>query len=258
MLQIATCEDLEEEANGLSASLEVLLDKRQLPHVISLFSSGEELIAALEGGLQFDLCLLDIYLAGLNGVDAARRVKELAPSIQVAFTTSSREFAVETFDLDAVYYLVKPVTEEKLRTLVERFLRRQKKPVTKLTITTPVKDYVFPLQRVVKIQSNNKGVDIYLHGEPQPQRIPPLLRPGGGAAGRGALFAHLPGLYRTDGRHPPAGRGRVPAEGRHQRPHQPPGAQGDPPPLQRLPVLEAINPRRKKRRARYDAAAVPR
>lgn len=170
MLQIAICEDLEEEANGLSASLEALLDKRQLPHVISLFSSGEELIAALECGLQFDLCLLDIYLAGLNGVDAARRVKELAPSIQVAFTTSSREFAVETFDLDAVYYLVKPVTEEKLRTLVERFLRRQKKPVTKLTITTPVKDYVFPLQRVVKIQSNNKGVDIYLHGEPQ--RIP--------------------------------------------------------------------------------------
>ena len=110
MLQIATCEDLEEEANGLSASLEALLDKQQLPHVISLFSSGEELIAALEGGLQFDLCLLDIYLAGLNGVDAARRVKELAPSIQVAFTTSSREFAVETFDLDAVYYLVKPVT----------------------------------------------------------------------------------------------------------------------------------------------------
>ena len=105
-------------------------------------------------------------------MDAARRVKELAPSIQVAFTTSSREFAVEAFDLDAVYYLVKPVTEEKLRTLVERFLRRQKKPVTKLTITTPVKDYVFPLQRVVKIQSNNKGVDIYLHGEPQPQRIP--------------------------------------------------------------------------------------
>lgn len=79
---------------------------------------------------------------------------------------------MEAFDLDAVYYLVKPVTEEKLRTLVERFLRRQKKPVTKLTITTPVKDYVFPLQRVVKIQSNNKGVDIYLHGEPQPQRIP--------------------------------------------------------------------------------------
>lgn len=31
MLQIAICEDLEEEANGLSASLEALLDKRQLP-----------------------------------------------------------------------------------------------------------------------------------------------------------------------------------------------------------------------------------
>ena len=78
MLQIAICEDLE-EANGLSASLEALLDKRQLPHVISLFSSGEELIAALEGGLQFDLCLLGIYLPGLNGVGAARRVKGTGP-----------------------------------------------------------------------------------------------------------------------------------------------------------------------------------
>ena len=72
---------------------------------IECFSSGETLIAACRAGERFDLILLDIYMAGITGVDTARALRLLDPEVQLAFLTTSPDFALEAIGLEALHYL---------------------------------------------------------------------------------------------------------------------------------------------------------
>ncbi|MEP6505019.1 MAG: response regulator, partial [Betaproteobacteria bacterium] len=58
-----------------------------------------------------DAVLLDIQMPGIGGLELAAA---LPPQVLVAFTTAFDEFAVQAFELNAVDYLLKPFTRERL------------------------------------------------------------------------------------------------------------------------------------------------
>ena len=72
-----------------------------------------------------DLVLLDMTMPELDGLGVARRLggKDNAPAI--VFVTAHDSFAVEAFDLDAVDYVLKPVTAERLERAIGRALARR-------------------------------------------------------------------------------------------------------------------------------------
>ncbi|WP_343679638.1 LytTR family DNA-binding domain-containing protein [Chryseobacterium arthrosphaerae] len=67
-----------------------------------------------------DLMFLDIQMPHLNGIDF---LKSLSQKPKTIFTTAYRDFAIEGFELEAVDYLLKPVTFERFFRSVERILR---------------------------------------------------------------------------------------------------------------------------------------
>lgn len=67
-----------------------------------------------------DLMFLDIQMPHLNGIDF---LKSLSQKPKTIFTTAYREFAIEGFELEAVDYLLKPITFERFFKSVERILR---------------------------------------------------------------------------------------------------------------------------------------
>ncbi|WP_114821777.1 LytR/AlgR family response regulator transcription factor [Chryseobacterium sp. KLBC 52] len=67
-----------------------------------------------------DLMFLDIQMPHLNGIDF---LKSLPQKPKTIFTTAYRDFAVEGFELEAVDYLLKPITFERFFKAVERILR---------------------------------------------------------------------------------------------------------------------------------------
>lgn len=66
-----------------------------------------------------DLIFLDISMPEITGLSFAR---SLTSSVKIIFTTAYREFAVDGFDLQAVDYLLKPVSYERLLRAVTRYL----------------------------------------------------------------------------------------------------------------------------------------
>lgn len=68
-----------------------------------------------------DIVFLDIRMPGLTGLEAARR---LDPGTHVVFVTAYDQYAVEAFEREAVDYLLKPVSDERLARCVERLKRR--------------------------------------------------------------------------------------------------------------------------------------
>lgn len=82
------------------------------------FSKGKE---ALEFSKEqvCDVAFLDIEMREVNGIDLAKRLKETNPRINIIFTTGYSEYATQAFGLRASGYVMKPVTEEKIKAELE-------------------------------------------------------------------------------------------------------------------------------------------
>jgi len=70
---------------------------------------------------------LDINMPQLQGMDAASKILDLSPETDIVFVTAYDQYAIEAFELHAMDYLLKPISEERLEKTVERL--RKKAPV---------------------------------------------------------------------------------------------------------------------------------
>ena len=57
----------------------------------------------------FHIILLDILMPLLNGMDTARELRQYDKTVKIIFLTSSPEFALESYDVKAYSYLLKPM-----------------------------------------------------------------------------------------------------------------------------------------------------
>lgn len=79
----------------------------------------------------YDVVFLDINLPGLSGIEASRVIGKLERAPQIVFVTADDSHAVDAFELAAVDYVVKPVSQARLARTVERVraLRESAPPV---------------------------------------------------------------------------------------------------------------------------------
>ncbi|WP_285543900.1 LytR/AlgR family response regulator transcription factor [Dyadobacter frigoris] len=106
------CLLLDDELPGLTY-LCMLCEQIPGLEVVKAFNNPVKLMKASET-LDFDLCILDIEMPGLNGLEVAQLLK----GKPVIFITAYKEFAAEAFDLDAVDYIRKPIQKERLEKAV--------------------------------------------------------------------------------------------------------------------------------------------
>ena len=92
--------------------------------VVGTARDGKAALAAIES-LAPDLVLLDMTMPELDGLAVARALTRQADAPAVVFVTAHDNFAVEAFDLDAVDYVLKPVTPERLERAVGRATARR-------------------------------------------------------------------------------------------------------------------------------------
>lgn len=86
---------------------------------ISKFHNGEELLAIFKAG-DFDLIILDIFMGGMLGIDVARKIRESDNDVRLVFCTTSNEFASESYEVNAHYYLHKPFTDKSVKAMLDR------------------------------------------------------------------------------------------------------------------------------------------
>ncbi len=67
-----------------------------------------------------DLLFVDINMRGENGLDFSKRLRESGCESKIVFVTSYKEYALAAFDVFAFDYIIKPISEERLRRTVQR------------------------------------------------------------------------------------------------------------------------------------------
>ncbi|MDO4622263.1 MAG: LytTR family DNA-binding domain-containing protein [Eubacteriales bacterium] len=94
---------------------------------IDQFHSSEEFFSVRKPHM-YSVIFLDIYIDEENGVDIAQKIRETDPDTALVFCTTSNEFAAQSYEVDARYYLQKPITEDKVAAMLKRvnFLNLEK------------------------------------------------------------------------------------------------------------------------------------
>src|SRR5262245_58522161 len=89
-------------------------------------SDGPAAIEIVRNG-DVDVCLLDVRLPGMEGIEVLERLKRLGAGLEVVLVTAVRTVrtAVEAMKLGAYDYLTKPFAAEDLRSVVNRALERR-------------------------------------------------------------------------------------------------------------------------------------
>lgn len=128
MKTIVVCDDVEIERLLLKEILCQYFEEINEEVSIVEYDSGETLIADVEEGyVAMDLLFLDIYMKKLNGMETARKLRQIQCKVPIIFLTASPDYAIESYEVQASGYLLKSFSEEKLMKLLNRILKTDMK-----------------------------------------------------------------------------------------------------------------------------------
>lgn len=123
---------------------EILKDHLSKIDSVKMVASCKSAIEAFNviNAQQVDLIFLDINMPEISGLSFARSINK---NIKVIFTTAYREYAVDGFDLQAVDYLLKPISFERLLQAINKYQNENLLVIVNepIEITPEKSDYFF-------------------------------------------------------------------------------------------------------------------
>ncbi|WP_312824480.1 LytTR family DNA-binding domain-containing protein [Epilithonimonas sp.] len=108
------CVILDDELLAISY-LKLLCDQIEGIEVVRAFNNPKLFLDEINN-IDCDLCILDIEMPTMNGLQVAELIKDK----KIIFTTAYKEYAAEAFDLDVVDYVRKPIKKERLQQAFEK------------------------------------------------------------------------------------------------------------------------------------------
>jgi len=149
-MNIAVCDDERDYAQSIAAMIADRFEGRDVR--CEMFASGADLLAAVQSGTRFDAVLLDILMPGLSGMETAKSLCEGGSAAKIIFLTSTSEYAVESYAVDAYYYLLKPVDRGALWRLLDKIRETAQALPKRLAIKTQVGYMNLELDRIEYVE----------------------------------------------------------------------------------------------------------
>ena len=163
-MKIAICDDEIQFLDDICILFKKWGKKHGIKLTLYRFTNGDDMLLALQNEC-IDLIFLDVVMPLLNGIDTAKEVRSNNQMIPIIFLTSSREFAVDSYEVKAFNYLLKPITEEKLFTVLDEFLKTFEKLKESFIVKTSLGFCKINVADVVYLEAQNKHVIIYLSND---------------------------------------------------------------------------------------------
>lgn len=127
---IAICDDEINIASSLKDQVEKFFHEGEHTSEVSTFSSAEAFLFEYTENSAYDILLLDVEMKNMDGIQLAKKLRRDGFNGEIIFITSHFEFCGEGYEVDALHYLIKPVSVTKLNEVIG-------KAVEKLLIEPP-------------------------------------------------------------------------------------------------------------------------
>ena len=121
-MKIAVCDDSREDRDALKALLEACGHDFEIRE----YGSGEELYADMGYVRECGIVFLDINMEGMDGLEAAGRIKAECPKVHIVLVTAYVNYALDGYKVKASRFLLKDDLEQTLPECVEDILREER------------------------------------------------------------------------------------------------------------------------------------
>ena len=160
-MRIALVDDRPDDLSLISARLDQYAGDRGLRFELEAFSSGEALLRGYRPR-HYDLLFLDIFMDGMTGIDAARRVRAVDDDTCIVFLTTSDEHQAEAIHLNVYDYLKKGADPSGLWAVMDRIMRRQKRRTAKyLSFVSHKVEYNLPYDDITYVSAERNYLSIH-------------------------------------------------------------------------------------------------
>jgi len=166
-MRIAICDDDALELEKIKNIVHEFIHSKQDEYEITLetFTNGPELLNFINHNPPLDLIVLDIIMPVMNGIDVASEIRKMNDDCKIIFLTSSPEFAVNSYKVNAFCYLLKPFQKQELLTLLDRALISVQDEQSK-SVVIKGKEGMFRIQLhiIEYVESLNHTLNFHLRG----------------------------------------------------------------------------------------------
>ena len=157
MIKIAICDDERTYLESAEQSIQKWADESNVQVSISTFTDGDTLLNYCKTE-NLDMVFLDIMMPLFNGMQLAHEIRNTDDVVRIVFLTSSPEFAVESYDVKASGYLLKPLDYNRLCKILNEVSANIEVEPENLVIKTISGYQKIYLQNIDCIEAQNKKV----------------------------------------------------------------------------------------------------
>lgn len=173
MIKIAIVEDETVYIEQLTEYLEEYQRNEGEDFKITIFRDGDGIIANYKAG--FDIILMDIQMKFVDGMAAAEEIRAVDSEVIIMFITNMTQYAIRGYEVDALDYILKPVSyfafSQKLKRAIERINRRND-----IYITLQVKGGILQLMASEIYYVESKGHNLIWNARKGIYQIPGTMK----------------------------------------------------------------------------------
>ncbi|HIF9364276.1 TPA: LytR/AlgR family response regulator transcription factor [Photobacterium damselae] len=146
--------------------LQYLISTHSQIDVVASFDDGLEAFKYLQSH-KVDIVFLDINIPSIDGMLLARNIHQFQHKPHIVFTTAYKEYAVDAFELEAFDYLLKPISETRVKGLLQKLESinndipvANEKATTSLNLTRDNRIYVTPIKYIYYAVAKEKITEV--------------------------------------------------------------------------------------------------
>lgn len=160
---IYLCDDSESDILRLKHYLNKYAEQMKLDFKLASFYTAEELLDSFKkASKKPELIFLDIFMPKLSGMDAARQLRNMYYKGGIIFTTSSTEHAMDSYEVNALYYLQKPYERKHFENAMARCDSLLQKAKLCFTFMQKKKEISIPYEEILFFETGQSHT-ISLH-----------------------------------------------------------------------------------------------
>ncbi|MCM1269783.1 MAG: LytTR family DNA-binding domain-containing protein [Ruminococcus flavefaciens] len=165
MIRIAIVDDEERICVQVETILLAIAKEQGVQIDTEVYYDGRKLCQNLSDGEFFDLIFLDIEMNGFSGMEVSDSIRNTMKneSTQIAYISGNKEYAIEIFEFDPLYFLHKPLTHEKIEKVFLKLMNRLHLKAEAFSYKASYETVKVPIKDIIYFESDDHKVIIHYY-----------------------------------------------------------------------------------------------
>lgn len=164
MLEIGICDDDRLLLGAIEDRLYALGIENEVKLEIDVYTDGKEILEAVYGGRRFDIIYMDIKMKHMDGLTAAKKIREVDRTVQIVYMTSFDSYMKEAFQAAPIGFIVKPIKDKEFVETFNHILKLIGKEDLYYRFRYDRSDYKVLLKEVMYFESKRRMTEIAWQG----------------------------------------------------------------------------------------------